>query len=118
MTKERFFIEVNATNSTMEDGYLTITLPYEKQSAEGVDFYFSEELINAGLFAKSIEISPAPLNCFWNWTHNKYGNAEYENALATPLDLSKFAEAGKEGSFGFSGYTIDESEITIEIELA
>lgn len=115
--RERFYVEVNENNSVLEDGYLTITIPYEVQSGEGVDLYFSKELVEKNLLARSVEISPAPLERFWNWTCSKWGNNEYENEVDIPLDLSQFNENGKTGSFGFSGYTHDESEITVEIEL-
>lgn len=45
MTKERFFVEINDENAVYDDDTLKVTLPRDKQSCEGVNFYSSKDII-------------------------------------------------------------------------
>ena len=116
--RDRVFLELNEKNCTIQDGVLTITIPQEMQSMEGIDFYFNRDWIaEKTLLAKSMAISPAPLLCFWNWMLEKAGCPEYYCKLADPVDISVYQTAGIPGAFGFSGYTPDGSDITVKIAL-
>lgn len=118
MTKERLFIELNKDNCKTVDNKLIITLPYESQSCEGVDFHFNKDFIkDMELRMKSIEFSPAPLVCFWNWMTSPFGNPMYEETLENSVNISKYTQSGIQGAFGFSGHTLDESDMTITITL-
>ena len=119
MTKERFFVEINDENAVYDGDTLKVTLPRDKQSCEGVDFYFSKEWIeNKNLVVESASISPAPLECYWNWLMTLQGAPDYEvYPNGGSVDISKYTRTGVPGAFGFSGHTFGEEDITITFKI-
>lgn len=119
MTKERFFVEINDENAVYDGDTLKVTLPRDKQSCEGVDFYFSKDFIeNKNLVVESASISPAPLDCYWNWLMKTHGEPEYETRPDNDsVDISKYTRAGIPGAFGFSGHTAGEEDIVITFKI-
>lgn len=118
MTNERVYLELNEENCKVENGAVTIVVPYEQQSMTGVDFHFNPEFVaDKVMKVKSVAISPAPLMCFWNWLMSTYGSPEYE-VTSTPIDIAKYQISDIPGTFGFSGYATNESDVTITFTLA
>lgn len=118
MTNERLIIELNETNCKREGNTLTITIPADKQSAEGIDFYFNKDQFPGPMMMKSVNIKPHVLDRFWNWMFSRTGSSEYRVDLEKPVDISKITESWLHcGDFGFSGYTKDDSDVVIEITL-
>lgn len=116
--KDRVFFEINEDTCKIEGNKLTITVPSEQQSMEGIDFYFNKDFVgNQKLTVKSATISPAPLVCFWNWLLHRAGCPEYHCELDAPADISIYRVSGVPGGFGFSGYAPDGSDIVISFEL-
>lgn len=119
MTKERFYIEINDKNAIYDKNTLIIKLPYNQQSCEGVDFYFSEDFIkDKNLIVESVSIYPSPLKCYWNWLMTSWGTSAYDvYPEDDSIDISKYIEPNISGSFGFSGYMDNEEDITITFKL-
>lgn len=119
MTNERFFIEINDDNSVYDGETLKVTLPKEKQSCEGVDFYFSKEYAEShDLVVESASVYPAPLECYWNWLMKRQGEPEYETRPDSgTVDIGKYTRSGVPGAFGFSGHTNGDEDIVITFKL-
>lgn len=116
--KDRVYFEINEDTCTIEDNILKVTVPFEQQSMDGIDFYFNKDFAAGKTFAvKSVTISPAPLMCFWNWLIHKQGCPEYQCVTDAPVDISIYQISGVPGGLGFSGYAPDESDITVTFEL-
>lgn len=118
MTNERVFFEINEETAEYDGKTLKVTVPADKQSMDGVDFYFNKDFItNKQLIAKYVTISPAPLMCFWNWLFHKQDCPEYQCSADTPTDISIYQISGVPGGFGFSGYAPDGSDIVVTFAL-
>lgn len=119
MTKERFYVEINDDNSVYDGKTLKVTVPKDKQSCEGVDFYFSKEYAEShNLVVESVSMSPAPLYCYWNWLMSSGGTPEYEIvAPSGSVNIGKYQIAGVPGAFGFSGHTNDSRDIEITFNI-
>lgn len=117
--KDRVYFELNENTCTLDSTSLKIVVPSDQQSINGVDFYFAKDFVaERKILVKSVTISPAPLQCFWNWLLETQGCQEYQCNLKMPKDVSIYQISGVPGGFGFCGYAPDGSDITITFELA